>query len=281
MKIVTTASEMQQISLDWRQQGLRLGFVPTMGSLHEGHLRLVDSAKQLADRVILSVFVNPTQFGPNEDFEKYPRDLKRDSEMALGRGVDVVFTPGVNDIYPTGDQTQVIVTEVTRGLDGAFRPGHFRGVTTVVAKLFLIVLPHYAVFGEKDFQQLTAVRRMVKDLHFPLEVVGEPTVREASGLAMSSRNAYLNAEEKVEAANIYQAMLGVQAALQAGQRKVEALLPVAQTILGRGGHMVLDYVEIVDVSSLQPLTTVDRPARILIAVHLNGKRLIDNGPLIP
>jgi len=281
MQIIEKSFEMQKISLEARAKGHRIGFVPTMGFLHEGHLKLVDTARQLADWVVMSIFVNPTQFGPSEDFEKYPRNLQQDAELAAGRGVDVLFNPSVSDIYPAGDQTQVLVTELTRGLDGAFRPGHFRGVTTVVAKLFLLVQPQVAIFGEKDFQQLVAIRRMVKDLHFPIEVVGEPTVREPGGLAMSSRNSYLNDQEKSEAAHLYQAILKAQQALSHGERQVDRLLEVARKEIQQGAHLNPDYVEIVDIQSLEPLKTVDRPARILLAVHVNGKRLIDNGPLIP
>jgi len=199
MQTLADAEKMQAWSREQKRSGARIGFVPTMGFLHEGHLQLVDAAKAHSDRVVLSIFVNPTQFAPGEDLDRYPRDLERDLRLAAERGVDLCFTPSVEAIYPEGDQTSVVVTELTRGLCGPFRPGHFRGVATVVAKLFNLVDPDVAVFGEKDFQQLRILERMVRDLKFPLEILAVPTHREADGLAMSSRNVYLSPEDRQEA----------------------------------------------------------------------------------
>jgi pantoate--beta-alanine ligase len=281
MEIITAAVSMHQASRTYRKVGKRIGFVPTMGALHEGHLALVGAARERSDVVVMSIFVNPTQFGPAEDFAQYPRDLAKDSCLAEGCGVDVLFHPEMEDIYPHGDQTTVVVTELTRGLCGPFRPGHFRGVTTVVAKLFNIVEPDVAVFGEKDYQQWLVIRRMVQDLRMNIEVLGVPTLREPGGLAMSSRNQYLTQAERRDAEAIYGALQGVQAELSKGAREVEELLKVGKKILSQPGNIQLEYLEIVDPATLIPLKQVDHPARILTAVRLNGKRLIDNIPLIP
>lgn len=281
MEITQTRREVDQALQGPRREGKKIGFVPTMGALHEGHLALVDAAKKNADLVVMSVFVNPTQFGPGEDLEKYPRNFTKDCELAGERGVDLVFHPEVKEIYPPGDQTSVVVTELTRGLCGPFRPGHFRGVTTVVAKLFNIVRPTQAFFGEKDYQQLLVIRRMVEDLRMDIEILGIPTVREESGLALSSRNQYLDEEEKKDAQFIFLALQGVRDELQKGTREVPDLLAVGKTIMARPGNIRVEYLEIVDPQSLSPLERVTGEARILTAVRLNGKRLIDNLSLIP
>ncbi|MDX1386009.1 MAG: pantoate--beta-alanine ligase [bacterium] len=281
MNIIQSAHEMQKKSLQLKREGKTLGFVPTMGHLHEGHLALVDAARREADVVVMSLFVNPTQFGPGEDFEQYPRDLERDAKMAKEGGVDVLFDPEAVEVYPEGDQSTVLVTELTRGLCGPFRPGHFRGVTTVVAKLLLMVQPDILVLGEKDFQQLVVLKRMIKDLHFPVRVLGVPTLREEGGLAMSSRNSYLSPEERQEALNIFRGLQRAQKILHSGERSVSALLEGAREVMGSGGGIQIEYLEIVDPQTLEPLTRVDAEARILTAVRLNEKRLIDNLPLIP
>lgn len=279
MRQIESVREMQEWSAGQRLAGKRLALVPTMGYLHEGHLSLVDEARRRADRVAMSIFVNPTQFGPNEDFEKYPRDLPRDRALAESRGVDVLFFPAAAEMYPPGDQTAVTVSELSRGLCGAFRPGHFRGVATVVAKLFLIAQPHVAVFGEKDYQQLKVIQRMALDLHMPVEVVGLPTLREKEGLAMSSRNAYLSEAERAEALNISRAIATAQDAAKGGERRTAALRERALAVLAEGKNTIVQYLEIVDAETLEPVETLDRPSRIILAVYLNGKRLIDNGPL--
>ncbi len=279
MRQIESIREMQEWSAGQRLAGKRLALVPTMGYLHEGHLSLVDEARRRADLVAMSIFVNPTQFGPNEDFEKYPRDLPRDRALAESRGVDVLFVPAAAEMYPPGDQTAVTVAQLSRGLCGAFRPGHFRGVATVVAKLFLIAQPHVAVFGEKDYQQLKILQRMVRDLHMPVEVVGLPTLREKEGLAMSSRNAYLSEAERMEALNISRAIAAARDAAQSGERRTAALRERALAVLAEGKNTVVQYLEIVDAETLEPAEVLDRPARLILAVYLNGKRLIDNGPL--
>ncbi len=281
METITSVRQMQSSALALRQQGRRIAFVPTMGSLHEGHLKLVDEAKRQGDTVVLSIFVNPTQFGPAEDFSKYPRDLKRDSELAAKRGVDLLFTPEPGEMYPPGSQTFVVVTELTRGLCSASRPGHFRGVGTVVAGLFLIVQPHAAIFGEKDYQQLQVIRRMVSDLHFPIEVVGVPTVRETDGLAMSSRTAYLSPEERREALQLYRSLQRAQESFGQGERKTQPIIREVEQVLRLLPDIRIEYVEMVDAETLQALEAIERPARLMLAVHLGGTRLIDNVPLIP
>ncbi len=281
MKIVTRAKEMQDLSLQWKKEGKRIALVPTMGYLHEGHLSLVDAARSRADIVVMSVFVNPTQFGPLEDFEKYPRDLQRDQALAEGRGVDCLFVPENGDMYPEGAQTFVTVNELSRNLCGAFRPGHFRGVATIVAKLFLIVLPDVAVFGEKDYQQLKVIERMARDLFLRVEVLGIPTLREGNGLAMSSRNVYLNDAERAEALNLSRSIALAQEMLRGGERNAERIARKARELLESGPGTKVQYAEIVDAETLQPVTTVQGPCRFILAVYLNGKRLIDNGPLLP
>ncbi|MCC6272355.1 MAG: pantoate--beta-alanine ligase [Deltaproteobacteria bacterium] len=279
MRQIESIREMQEWSAGQRLAGKRLALVPTMGYLHEGHLSLVDEARRRADLVAMSIFVNPTQFGPNEDFEKYPRDLPRDRALAESRGVDILFVPAAAEMYPPGDQTFVTVAELSRGLCGAFRPGHFRGVATIVAKLFLIAQPHVAVFGEKDYQQLKIIQRMARDLHMPVEVVGLPTLREKEGLAMSSRNAYLSEAERAEAWNISRAIAAARDAAQSGERRTAALRERALAVLAEGKNTIVQYLEIVDAETLESVETLDRPSRLILAVYLNGKRLIDNGPL--
>lgn len=279
MKIIQSVSDMQNQSLRLKKEGKRLALVPTMGQLHEGHLSLVDAVRGESDVVVLSIFVNPTQFGPGEDFEQYPRDLKGDSQLAEGRGVDILFYPDAAGVYPPGDQSTVLVTELTRGLCGPFRPGHFRGVTTVVTKLLLMVQPDVMVLGEKDFQQLVVLKRMVKDLHFPVKILAVPTLREEGGLAMSSRNIYLSPKERQEALNIYRGLQRAQQLLKEGEPRVARLLEEARDVITSGGQIQVEYLEIVDPETLEPLERVNSEARILTAVRLNEKRLIDNLPL--
>ncbi len=281
MEIVQPVKKMQDLALELRRQGKRLALVPTMGALHEGHLKLVDVARQLSDVVIMSVFVNPAQFGPQEDFQRYPRDLERDRKLAEARGVDIYFTPVAEEIYPPAHQTFVVVTELTRGLCGPSRPGHFRGVATVVAALFLLTQPNVAVFGEKDYQQLAILKRMAKDLHFPIHIVGVPTVREPDGLAMSSRNVYLSAADRKEALNLFKSISAAQASLKKGQRQAGEIHSEVKKILQHGPSIQVEYISIVDAESLEEMEKVDRLARLAMAVQIHGTRLIDNGPLEP
>ena len=258
-----------------RAQGERIALVPTMGALHSGHLSLLAEARRRAQRVVLSIFVNPMQFGPQEDLAKYPRDLAGDLAKAASVGCDMAFVPQGASMYGAGFQTAIDVREVSQGLCGARRPGHFVGVATVVCKLFNVVRPHVAFFGEKDFQQLTVIRRMVTDLNMPVEIVGLPTVREPDGLAMSSRNAYLSASDRQRATALYAGLSAAKALVDQGERRASVLLEVATTgIAGRVDR--IDYLELRAIDDLQPLQTIDRPAVMLVAAFMGSTRLIDN-----
>ena len=281
-RIVESALEMQQAALALRAQGRRIGFVPTMGNLHDGHLSLVRIAKQHADVVVVSIFVNPTQFGPNEDFAAYPRTFEADRALCEAEGVDLVFYPSVPDMYPAGASVAVTENSLSRTLCGAARPGHFDGVCTVVAKLFNIVLPHVAVFGEKDAQQLRVIRRMVRDLRFPVEIVSGPTAREADGLARSSRNQYLTAEQRPQAVCLRRALDEAERLFAAGERDPRNLVATMRAVAAQAPAAKIDYVEIVDDETLQPLAgPIARPALAALAVWVGTPRLIDNAVLRP
>jgi pantoate--beta-alanine ligase len=271
--VIRTTVEMAAWSHAAHARGERIAFVPTMGALHEGHLVLLRAGRRRAERLVLSIFVNPTQFGPNEDLARYPRDLPGDLAQATGAGIDVAFVPEVADIYPAGFQTSVSVSELARGLDGPLRPGHFAGVATVVAKLFNIVRPHLAIFGEKDFQQLAIVRRMVVDLAMGLEIVGVPTVREPDGLAMSSRNAYLSAAERARATSLCRALFAARDRAAAGERGAPALLATARGVLDVDR---VDYLELCDVETLAPVARIERGCVLAVAAWVGRTRLIDN-----
>jgi len=275
IQVINTAVAMSAWSEAARARGERIAFVPTMGALHAGHVSLLLAARGLAERVVLSIFVNPTQFGPKEDLARYPRNLEGDLGQATGAGTDVAFVPEAKDIYPPGAQTFVDVREVAQGLCGEHRPGHFVGVATVVCKLFNIVRPHVAIFGEKDFQQLAVIRRMVADLNMPVEIVGQPTVREPDGLAMSSRNAYLSKSERARALAISQSLGAARERFVAGERDAGALVAVALAALKDRVDRI-DYLEIRDADSLRPVERLDRPAVLLAAVYVGATRLIDN-----
>jgi pantoate--beta-alanine ligase len=261
---------------DLRARGLRIALVPTMGALHAGHLSLVRLACGRADRVVVSIFVNPTQFGPHEDFERYPRDLEGDLGRLRGSGADCVFAPGVREMYPDGDATGVEVERLTEPLCGRVRPGHFRGVTTVVARLFNATKPHLAVFGEKDFQQLAAVRRMARDLRFDVEIVGAPIVREPDGLAMSSRNAYLRPEERRQATALNAGLLEARRLFRAGERDARRLAAAARARIDKEPLAHIEYVEVRDAETLQEIASATRPALLALAVRFGATRLIDN-----
>ncbi len=252
------------------------GLVPTMGYLHDGHLSLVRRAREECDHVGVSVFVNPTQFGPGEDLGRYPRDLERDLRLLEPLGVDVVWTPSPDEIYPPAFQTWVTVEAVTRPLEGAHRPGHFRGVTTVVAKLFNAFLPHKAYFGQKDAQQVVAIRQMARDLNFPLEVVVCPTVREPDGVAMSSRNAYLSAAERQAAAALFRALSAARRAFDLGERDGDMLRAAMASTLAAEPLAREEYVSVADPDTLDELATVDKRALLSLAVRIGPTRLIDN-----
>ncbi|CAA6604107.1 Pantothenate synthetase [Rhodospirillaceae bacterium LM-1] len=278
MKAVRSPAELRASISDWQRQGLKVGFVPTMGALHEGHLSLVERAKTLADKVAVSIFVNPTQFGPNEDFTRYPRQEAADQALLEGAGGDLVYLPDMAAMYPQGFATSITVAHVSEGLCGACRPGHFSGVATVVAKLLLQGLPDLAVFGEKDYQQLQVIRRLVLDLDIPVRIVGAPTLRESDGLAKSSRNAYLTSEERAIAPRLFQALTEAAVSLRAGLPAGQACLQASQSLL-RAGFAKVDYIELRDAQSLEPVDHPTAPARILAAAWLGRTRLIDNLPV--
>jgi pantoate--beta-alanine ligase len=259
-----------------QRNGRTLGFVPTMGALHEGHLSLVRASKGRCDVTAVSIFVNPLQFGPSEDLAKYPRTLERDAQLLEQLGVDLLFIPSVDEMYPPGAKTYVLVEGLSDKLDGASRPGHFRGVATVVAKLFEIVHPDFAFFGQKDAVQVAVLRKMASDLNLDVELVVCPIVREADGLAMSSRNAYLTPEQRQQALVLHRSLLKVQAAAEAGERDAAKLIEIGKQVIAEEPGARLDYFAIVDPDTLQPVVAVCRGALIAVAAYVGTTRLIDN-----
>jgi len=286
MRIVSHAAAMQQLALRWKRADVKIGFVPTMGYLHDGHLSLVREARKRIGKngvVVVSIYVNPTQFAPTEDLSKYPRDLKRDLQMCRAEGVDVVFTPSDAEMYQGKAEgkysTYVVEESLGRVMEGAARPVHFRGVTTVVAKLFNLVLPDVSVFGQKDFQQAAIIKRMVVDLNFPVQIIVAPTRREADGLAMSSRNKYLDAEQRAQAVILFHALQAAKQAVAkknvpAARRKKDLAAFITAAPLAR-----LDYVEFFDPETLQPVAQVKRGTHMALAVYFGKTRLIDNAQL--
>jgi pantoate--beta-alanine ligase len=275
MKIVRSRAEMRELSRCWHRSGETVGFVPTMGYLHEGHLSLVREAARRCDHVVLSIFVNPTQFGPNEDLDKYPRDFERDEALCRAEGVEAVFYPEVAEMYADDHSTWVVEEALGRPLCGASRPGHFRGVTTVVAKLFHVVEPDVAVFGRKDAQQALIIERMVRDLDFAVEIVVAPIVREPDGLAMSSRNKYLSAEDRQRALSISRGLRRAVALYESGERLANVLCgAVAGEIAAAGGDM--EYVEMRGRADLKLRAMADGPVVIAVAARFGNTRLIDN-----
>ncbi len=277
LPVVRTVADLRNQVATWRREGLRIGFVPTMGALHDGHLSLVRLARSPADRIVASVFVNPTQFGPNEDFDAYPRDEARDAALLAGAGCDLLFAPTVDEMYPPGASTTVTVAGVSEPLDGQARPGHFAGVATVVTKLLNQCAPDVAVFGEKDFQQLAVIRRLVRDLDLPVEILGGSTARAEDGLALSSRNAYLTDTERAVAPRLKAALDHVLDSLRAGGR-VDAAEHEAVAALLAAGFAAVDYVEARVPETLERLGPgpVTGPVRVLAAARLGRTRLIDN-----
>jgi pantoate--beta-alanine ligase len=274
--ILRTVADMTAFSETARARGQRIALVPTMGFLHAGHVSLLEAGRRLGDQLVLSIFVNPTQFAPTEDLARYPRDLDGDLAKAAAAGADVAFVPGDDEMYPAGYQTYVRVRELEQGLCGASRPDHFQGVATVVCKLFNIVHPHVAIFGEKDFQQLAVIRRMVADLNLPVEIAGFPTVREPDGLAMSSRNKYLSPSERERALALSRGLRAAKALYDGGERREDALVAAARAPIDAAATRV-DYVEARDASTLGVLSgRVDAPAVIAVAAFVGATRLIDN-----
>ncbi|UTW09267.1 pantoate--beta-alanine ligase [Pseudomonas benzenivorans] len=277
MNTVKTVRDLRAAVAQARAEGKQIGFVPTMGNLHAGHAALVTKAAQRADFVVASIFVNPLQFGPSEDLDKYPRTLADDQEKLLGAGCHLLFAPSVEEMYPDGmgDQTRVSVPRVSEGLCGASRPGHFEGVATVVTKLLNMVQPDLAVFGQKDFQQLAVIRALVRDLNMPVQIIGAPTVRAEDGLALSSRNGYLTPEQRVVAPNLYRGLQQIAAALREGDRDFAKLVAAAQQQQLAVGFRP-DYLEIREANSLRAATAEDRQLVILVAAFIGNTRLIDN-----
>lgn len=275
MIIIRTVQEMQKTALQWKKSGKTIGFVPTMGYLHEGHLSLMRQAKQLSNVLVVSIFVNPTQFGPNEDLDRYPRDFDRDEKLCREVGVDVIFYPDVREMYPDPYRTYVQVEEITNALCGISRPGHFRGVATVVAKLFLIVQPDIAVFGQKDFQQAQIIRQMVKDLNFPVKIILGSIVREHDGLAMSSRNAYLSEEGRKNAVILYQSLQLARKLIRQGERNSKKIREKMREFITTVPCRI-DYIEIVDAGNFMPKEEISDETLIALAVFIENTRLIDN-----
>lgn len=281
VKICATIPDARNACLAARTKGKRVGLVPTMGALHEGHLSLVRAAKAQCDVAAVSIFVNPTQFGPTEDLSKYPRHFERDCQLLEKEGVEILFAPSVEEMYPYGAVTWVQVEGLSEKLDGRSRPGHFRGVTTVVAKLFHIIEPAAAFFGQKDAAQLAVIRRMVRDLNFPVEIVACPIVREPDGLAMSSRNVYLNPGERARALVLQRSLQETRKRFQAGERSAAALISAGKEVFRGEPHVVLDYFELVNPATLDPIGTIATPTLVAVAAYVGTTRLIDNLLLEP
>ncbi|MCC6514368.1 MAG: pantoate--beta-alanine ligase [Geothrix sp.] len=280
MRVVRTIADLRALLRPLREAGKRIGFVPTMGFLHEGHEALIRQSAARCDATVVSIFVNPTQFGPSEDLANYPKDLERDQNLCLEAGTTVLFLPEASEIYPTGFQTHVEPGRLAEPLCGRFRPGHFRGVATVVAKLFNMVEPDLAFFGQKDFQQTVVIRRMARDLNLPVDVVVVPTIREADGLALSSRNAYLDEDARRRALRLSEGLLAAKAAFEAGERNGAKLVEIARKPLA--GVDSVQYLELVDTQNLEAIQgPVDRSAALCVAAYVGSTRLIDNVLLSP
>jgi pantoate--beta-alanine ligase len=276
MKIVKDPKEMQSFSESLRASGKSIAFVPTMGYLHAGHLSLVEAARRKADIVVVSIYVNPTQFGPKEDLARYPKDLKRDQKLLNGLDIDILFIPRTQDMYPEGFNSFVEVQNLSQKLCGISRPTHFRGVTTIVAKLFSIIAPDYAFFGVKDFQQLTIIKRMVKDLDLPVKIIGQPTVREFDGLAMSSRNKYLSAKQRKAATVLYRALSLAKQEIKNGARNPKKIIQRMRSLIKKEPSVKLDYLAIVDPESLENIQRIKGEALFALAAYIGKTRLIDN-----
>ena len=276
MKVVKTVKEVREIVSGWRKEGLSVGLVPTMGYLHEGHQSLISKSASQNDRTVVSVFVNPIQFGPNEDLEAYPRDLNRDMKAVEEAGGDLIFNPEPAEMYPEHFTSFIDTTETTELLCGAVRPIHFRGVCTVVGKLFNIVTPDRAYFGQKDAQQLATIRRFVRDLNFPLEIIACPIIREADGLAKSSRNTYLNAEERKAALILSKSLKKGQEAIEGGEKDAQKIIAIITESLQSEPLARIDYVEVVDFENIQRIDTIEGETLVAIAVYIGKTRLIDN-----
>ena len=278
---ITSVQEMRLHAQRIRASGASIAFVPTMGFFHEGHLSLMRLGRELADHVVVSIFVNPTQFAAGEDFEAYPRNPVRDSELARKAQVDALFLPDVKELYPAGFESYVRLDNLSDRMCGRSRPVHFTGVATIVTKLFNIVRPTVAIFGQKDYQQWIIIKRMARDLNMDIDVVGAPTVREPDGLAMSSRNCYLSREQRIRARCLYQALTGAQQSVAAGTRDADRILHEAVAAIGRHGDVSIDYMVLCDPDTLEEVSEIERPVLMALAVKLGKTRLIDNMLLTP
>ncbi|QAR33272.1 pantoate--beta-alanine ligase [Geovibrio thiophilus] len=276
MKIITKISESREEINIFRCVGKRIGFVPTMGYLHEGHLSLVKKCREENDIVVVSIFVNPTQFGAGEDFERYPKDMKNDTDMLQKAGVDFLFAPSAEEMYPTGSSTTISVSGVSDGLCGSSRPGHFDGVALVVTKLLNIIMPNKAYFGMKDYQQLQVIKRFVTDLNMNTKIIGMPIVREADGLAMSSRNVYLNSEERKSALCLSRSFALVHEAIEGGETEVSEVKHIVESFIKDHPHTRIDYAQFVDPETLKPVKDLSRDFLLALAVYVGKTRLIDN-----
>ncbi len=276
MKIIKDPKQMYDYSLKMKCRGKTVGLVPTMGYLHEGHLSLIEAAKKQANVVVVSIFVNPTQFGPNEDLDRYPRNLRKDKKLLRALGVDALFLPSVEKMYDKDHLTYVEVPELSKRLCGRTRPSHFRGVATIVAKLFSVILPDFAYFGEKDYQQQVIIRKMARDLSLAVRIVSLPTIREFDGLAKSSRNEYLTAQERKEAAILYRSLSAIKEEIGKGEADANKLLMRLRSMLGRVPHLRIDYVAIVDPATLTDVKKIKGQVLVALAVFLGKARLIDN-----
>ena len=281
IEIINTIKDMQRYSDLARQEGKTVAFVPTMGFLHEGHLSLMKKGHELADILVVSIFVNPAQFGPKEDLSTYPRNIKRDLKLLIKEGVDIAFIPDEKEIYPKGYQTYVELKNLPNYLCGLSRPVFFRGVATVVSKLFNIVKPHFAVFGQKDFQQLLIIKQMVKDLNLDIEIIGAPIVREKGGLAMSSRNSYLSPEQRIHALFLYKALKKAGEILKNGVKDSSKIIEEATALIKSCSDTSIDYIKICDTETLEDIKIIEKPALIALAVKVGATRLIDNMILNP
>jgi pantoate--beta-alanine ligase len=276
MKVIKHKRPMQETAENLRAAGEKIGFVPTMGFLHEGHLSLIQLARNNCDILIVSIYVNPTQFAPNEDFDSYPRDFFRDEKLCRQENVDILFYPDDSEMYPKDFRTYVFTEELSRTMCGISRPDHFRGVTTIVSKLFHIVKPHIAVFGQKDAQQVLIIRRMAEDLDFDTEILTGPIIREKDGLALSSRNKYLSAPERAQASSLYKSLLLASELIRQGERDPKVIKNEMKKLLDESDMIRTDYIEIVEYNLLKPVTVITEGVLIALAVYIGGVRLIDN-----
>ena len=276
IKVIIRETEMQEHSERMRSAGKTVAFVPTMGFLHKGHLSLIKEGRKLGDDLVVSIFVNPSQFSPGEDFESYPRNFDKDLKLLQKEGVDVIFSPNEDELYQDGFQTYVELKNLPNHLCGISRPIFFRGIATVITKLFNIVRPHIAIFGQKDYQQLAVIRRMVRDLNFDIKIVGYPTVREPDGLAMSSRNSYLTPEQRINALSLYKSLNQSKKLVESGIKEAKRIIDVAYALIKSHPETTIDYIAICDPETLADMETIDRPALMALAVSIGKTRLIDN-----